>query len=132
MKPTLEFRLHCKGPDGAVWKLWTPTQMVRFGPPGACNAEVQLDELDGLHAKDEQRAAEVILAHLVTTQRLVDVLVRAAVARDAVSGEAVLQPDGETVHAPDGDLGFAMPLSEWLRLGGRDLTPTSFHSRSDS
>ena len=37
---------------------------------------------------------------------------------------ATLTPDGSTVIVPDGDLGFTVPLSEWRRLGGRDLRPS--------
>lgn len=51
---------------------------------------------------------------------------------------ATLTPDGSTVIVPDDDLGFTVPLSEWRRLGGRELPahvldPFSFTlTRSDS
>ena len=119
--PNLEFRLHSGGPDGCVWKLWTESQMVRFGPPGAPNAEVQLEELRGLAPGDEALAGILVLRHFISTLQLNEVLVRAAIARDAQERSAALHMDGETVHAPDDDLGFTVPLSEWRRLGGREL-----------
>lgn len=55
-----------------------------------------------------------------TLQRLYD-----AIERDADTPEAVLLPDGVTVLAPDGDLGFTVDLAVWIEAGGRDLTSRS-------
>lgn len=55
-----------------------------------------------------------------TLQRLYD-----AIERDTDTPEAVLLPDGVTVLAPDGDLGFTVDLAVWIEAGGRDLPPRS-------
>ena len=56
-------------------------------------------------------------------------MLQVAIRRDEHELTAVLMPDGETVLAPDEDLGFTVSLDVWRAAGGRELAHCRYPPR---